>query len=46
MEKIYIVLKNDDGILKVVAEFNEISKCNDYLKDARYRVIDAWKKSK
>lgn len=44
MKKIYIIVKNIDGVLKVVAEFDEISQCNEYLKDANYRVLNAWKK--
>jgi hypothetical protein len=43
MKKVYMVLKIDFGLLKVVAEHESISDCNEYFKDKRYRVIDAWR---
>lgn len=39
MIKIYIVVKYVDGVLKVVAEFENISSCNDYLEKPNHRII-------
>jgi hypothetical protein len=45
MKKVYLVLIEKQGVLKVVAEHENIKECNEYLKDNKYRIVDCWRKS-
>ena len=45
MKKVYLVLIEKQGILKLVAEHEHIKDCNEYLKDSKYRIIDCWRKA-
>lgn len=45
MKKVYLVLIDKKDGLKLVAEYDSIEKCNDYLRDSRFKVIDCWRKA-